>query len=63
MLYSVFQFSASGTVQVAAELHAATDREAMKQARQLLPEGAGELRESGRVVCRFGRSGGFLLKS
>jgi hypothetical protein len=63
MRYSVYESSPFGAVRVAGELDAASDREALKQARELLPEGPGELRQSGRVVCRFSRAGKFMLRS
>jgi hypothetical protein len=63
MRYSVYESFAYGRLSRAAELEASSDREALKQAREILPHGPGELRESGRVVCRFGRSSGFLLQS
>jgi hypothetical protein len=63
MRYSVYESSRLGSVRIAAELDAPSDREALKLAREILPNGPGELRESGRVVCRFGRSGAFLLQS
>ncbi len=62
MRYSVYESLRFGSVRVAAELDAPSDREALKLAREILPNGAGELRESGRVVCRFGRAPGFLLQ-
>ena len=61
--YSVYESSPFGAVRVAGELDAASDRDALRQARQLLPEGPGELRQSGRVVCRFSRAGKFMLRS
>ena len=60
--YAVFEARAFGPVRKAAELDASSDQEALKQARRILPDGPGELREKGRVVYRFGRSDGFSLK-
>ena len=54
--YSVYESAAFGALRIAGEAQAITDREALKQAREILPQGAGELREGGRVVCRFGRA-------
>jgi hypothetical protein len=62
MRYFVYEALPFGSVRAAGELEASSDREALKQARSMLPFGPGELRESGRVVCRFGRSGGFLFR-
>jgi hypothetical protein len=53
--YAVYESEPFGTVRVAAMLEAPSDREALKQAREILPNGAGELREGGRIVYRFGR--------
>jgi hypothetical protein len=63
MRYRVYEASAFGCVRLAAELDAETDREALKQAREVLPHAPGELRERERVICRFGRTGGFLLQT
>jgi hypothetical protein len=63
MRYSVYESSPFGAVRVAAVLEATSDRDALQQARAILPEGAGELREDRRVVCRFGRAVGILLQS
>ena len=62
MRYSVYESSAFGSVRAAAVLEATSDRDALRQARDILPNGAVELREDGRIVCRFGRAGGFLLQ-
>ena len=62
MLYSIYKSDPFGTVRIAGEVEAESDQEALKQARVILPDGAGELRQSMRVVCRFGRSSGFLLQ-
>jgi hypothetical protein len=40
----------------AAELDAASDREALREARRIVPHGSGELRQGYRTVCRFGRA-------
>lgn len=63
MQYDVYEYAPFGTVRVAATIEAASDREALKQARGILPGGAGELREDQRVICRFGKVAGFLLQS
>jgi hypothetical protein len=57
MRYSVYESSPFGAVRVAGELDANSDREALQQARELLPDGPGELRQSGRIICRFSRAG------
>lgn len=62
MRYAVYEAVPYGKVRVAAVIEATTDREALKEARKVLPNGAGELREDGRIVCRFGRAGSFLLQ-
>ncbi len=61
--YLVYQATPFGAVSIAAELDAPSDSEALRQARIILPDGPGELRENGRVVCRFGRSRSFLLQT
>ena len=60
--YHVFEAAPFGSIRVAAELNASSDQDALKQARQALPHGPGELRQAGRVVCRFGRAEPFLLQ-
>lgn len=62
MRYLVYEASPFGVIRVTAQVEAASDRDALKQARQLLPDGPGELRAGARVVCRFGRAGGFMLR-
>ena len=54
--YQVAELSALGAVRVAAEFEAASDSEALREARRLVPFGSGELRQDGRIVCRFGRA-------
>ncbi len=53
--YCVYEATPFGTVRLAAEMEAPTDRDALKQVREILPNAPGELRQEGRVVCRFGR--------
>jgi hypothetical protein len=60
--YLVFEAAPFGAVRIAGELEAASDQDALKQARKTLPHGPGELRQAGRVVCRFGRAKPFLLQ-
>jgi hypothetical protein len=55
--YAIYESSAFGSVRLAAELDAASDAEALAEARRLLPEIRGELRQGPRIVCRFGRAG------
>lgn len=55
--YAIYESSAFGSVRLAAEVDAASDSEALAEARRLLPEVRGELRQASRVVCRFGRAG------
>ena len=57
MRYSVYEAMPFGTVRLVGDLEASCDAEALKQARERLPGGTGELRKDGRVVCRFGRAG------
>ena len=61
MRYSVYESHAFGTFRRAADVEATTDREALKRAREVLPDGPGEVHKSGRVIYRFGRSATFLL--
>jgi hypothetical protein len=63
MRYLVLEAAAFGSVRIAAEIDATSDQDALKKARQALPHGPGELRQAGRVVCRFGRAMPFLLQS
>lgn len=60
--YSVYEAAAFGSVRIAGVLEADSDRDALKQAREIIPAGAGELRQDQRVVCRFGRTDSFLLQ-
>lgn len=60
--YSVYDMSVSGEVRRIAEVRASTYRQALQAARQLLPDGPGELRADGGVICRFGRSKPFMLQ-
>jgi hypothetical protein len=60
--YLVFEASAFGVVRQAAVIEAVSDKDAMRQARQILPNGPGELRQGNRVICRFGRSDGLMLR-
>jgi hypothetical protein len=62
MRYLVYEGSAFAAFQIAAELEASSDKEALRLAREILPSGAGELRQGRRTVCRFGRTGGFMLQ-
>jgi hypothetical protein len=59
--YTIYDLSTSGEVRRIAEITAANYREALKEARRLLPHGPGEIRTNGRVVCRFGRTQPFML--
>ena len=54
--YTVFELTALGSIRIASELHAPTDKEALREARRLVPHGMGELRHGGRIVCRFSRA-------
>jgi hypothetical protein len=63
MLYQVYESLPFGAMCVAAEIRAQDDSEALKMARILLPDGPGELRHDGRVVCRFGRAAPFMLRN
>jgi hypothetical protein len=54
--YTVFEYTAFGMFRAAAELDAASDREALREARRIVPHGSGELRQGYRTVCRFGRA-------
>ena len=54
--YAIYESRAFGAVRLAAELDASSDGEALAEARRLLPETAGELRQGQRIVCRFGRA-------
>lgn len=61
-LYQVYEALPFGAISIAAEIHAQSDSDALKQARVLLPDGPGELRHAGRVICRFGRAQPFMLQ-
>ena len=61
MRYSVYESHAFGTFRRAGDVEASSDREALKRAREVLPDGPGEIHKSGRVIYRFGRSATFLL--
>lgn len=61
--YSVYEWSAFGAVRLVDTITATSDCDALKQARKLLPQRPGELRNGARTVCRFGTSGGFMLHS
>jgi hypothetical protein len=52
--YTVYEWRAFGSVRLAAEIVAASDGEALKKARKLVPGGASELRQGHRTVCRYG---------
>jgi hypothetical protein len=52
----VLELSAFGSVRIAAEINAQADKEALREARRLVPYGMGELRQGMRIVCRFGRA-------
>ncbi len=54
--YTVSEYSAFGLFRVVAELDAGSDREALREARRIVPHGSGELRQGYRTVCRFGRA-------
>jgi hypothetical protein len=54
--YTVFELSALGSIRIASEFDAQTDKEALREARRLVPHGMGELRQGGRIVCRFSRA-------
>lgn len=54
--YAIYESSAFGAVRLAAEVDATSDSQALAEARRLLPEINGELRQGPRVVCRFGRA-------
>jgi hypothetical protein len=60
--YSLYDLSVSGEVRRIAEVRASTYRQALHEARRLLPDGPGELRVDGRVICRFGRAKPFMLQ-
>jgi hypothetical protein len=62
MRYAVYEASPFGADRLAALVEAGNDREALKQARMLLPDVPGELRAGERIVCRFGRAGSFMLR-
>lgn len=61
--YAVYDMSVGGEIRRVAEVQAATYREALREARRLLPDGPGELRRGGQVICRFGRAQPFMLRN
>jgi hypothetical protein len=63
MRYSVFETLPFGAFIKAGEVDAVSDAEALKRARNILSAGAGELRQDTRIVCRFGRTEPFILRS
>jgi hypothetical protein len=60
--YSVYDMSVSGEIRRIADVRASSYKDALREARRLLPDGPGELRTCGQVICRFGRSKPFLLQ-
>ena len=60
--YIVYEASAFGVVRQAGMLDATSDQEALKQARRVLPDRPGEVRQGNRVICRFGRANGLMLQ-
>jgi hypothetical protein len=54
--------SVSGEIRRIADVRASSYKDALREARRLLPDGPGELRTCGQVICRFGRSKPFLLQ-
>lgn len=54
--FTVYEYSAFGSFRAAAEVEAESDRDALREARRIVPHGTGELRHGTRIVCRFGRA-------
>ena len=59
--YTVYRSTAFGAISFAAEVEAECDSQALRQARALITDGDGELREGHRIVCRFGSAQPFML--